>query len=61
MKKFKDNSIKFYDKKIDEVKGLSNKLGRYRPMEQLEQITQKLSLSLNTSQLIKGVMKGKRQ
>ena len=61
LKKFEDNSIKFYDKKIDEIKGLSNKLGKYRPMEQLEHITQKLSLSENTSQLIRSAMRGKGQ
>lgn len=39
LKKFKEESLQFYDKKIGEIKGLSTRLGRYRPMEQLKQIT----------------------
>jgi seryl-tRNA synthetase len=39
LKKFKKESIKFYDKKISEIKGLSSKLNTYKPMEQLKKIS----------------------
>ena len=52
--------MKFYDKKIDEIKGLSNKLGKYEPAEQLKQISQKLSLSEGTSKLLHKAMSKKK-
>lgn len=39
LKKFKNESMQFYDKKIGEIKGLSSKLNQYQPMEQLKQIS----------------------
>jgi len=45
LKKFKNESMKFYDNKISEIKGLSNKLNKYKPMEQFKSISEKLSLS----------------
>lgn len=49
LKKFKKESINFYDKKISEIKGLSSRLNTYQPMEQLKQISQKLTLSAGTT------------
>lgn len=56
LKKFKKESIKFYDKKISEIKGLSSKLNTYKPMEQLKKISEKLTLSPGTSELIRKTM-----
>ena len=39
LRKFKNESMRFYDKKISEIKGLSTKLSQYQPMEQLKQIS----------------------
>ena len=39
LRKFKNESVEFYDKKISEIKGLSTKLSQYQPMEQLKQIS----------------------
>lgn len=48
--------MKFYDNKINEIKGLSNKLNKYKPMEQFKEISEKLSLSENTTNLIRKAM-----
>lgn len=32
LKKFKNESNKFYDSKINEIRNLSNKLGTYKPI-----------------------------
>lgn len=49
LKKFKNESMKFFDNKINHVKGLSSKLSNYQPMEQIKKITEKLTLSPGTS------------
>jgi hypothetical protein len=56
LRKFKADSAKFYDSKIGEIKNLSNKLGTYKPEEQFNKISQKLTLSPGTADLIKRVM-----
>jgi hypothetical protein len=56
LRKFKKESLKFYDKKIHEIKGLSSKLSKYQPEEQLRSITEKLTLSESTSRLIRQAM-----
>lgn len=48
--------MKFYDNKKSELKELSSKLGRYKPMEQLKEISSKLTLSEGTSQMIMRAM-----
>jgi hypothetical protein len=61
LKKFKDESTKFYDSKISEIRNLSSKLNKYRPMDQINQITNKLTLSNNTTQLIRKALTKKSQ
>ena len=56
LKRFKKDSLTFYDKKIGEIKGLSTKLDQYQPTQQLKQISEKLCLSANTSELIRKAM-----
>jgi endonuclease III-like uncharacterized protein len=53
LKEFKSNSAKFYEKKASEIRQLSNRLSNYHPLDQLSQITQKVSLSAHTADLIR--------
>lgn len=56
LKKFKNESNKFYDSKINEIRNLSNKLGTYKPIEQFSQISQKLNLSAGAADMIRKVI-----
>jgi uncharacterized coiled-coil DUF342 family protein len=56
LKKFKNESNKFYDSKINEIRNLSNKLGTYKPIEQFSRISQKLNLSAGAADMIRKVI-----
>jgi len=61
LKKFKQESTQFYDNKISEIRNLSQKLTKYKPMDQINQITSKLTLSSNTASLIKNAIQKSNQ
>jgi len=56
LRKFRNEGAQFYDSKISELKGLSSKLNRYNPSEQLKQMSLKLNLSASTAELLSRTM-----
>lgn len=58
LKKFRQAGAHFYDSKIRQIKDLSSKLNSFDPGEQLKNITQTLSLSRSTSDLIQKTILG---
>jgi hypothetical protein len=53
LREFKNSSNEFYDRKVSEIRKLSDKLSNYQPLDQLNKITEKMSLSGRTADLIR--------
>lgn len=53
LREFKNSSNEFYDRKVSEIRKLSDKLSNYQPLEQINKITEKMSLSGKTADLIR--------
>lgn len=56
LKEFKNKSTEFYDNKISEIKNLSVKINKYKPIDHLKQINSKLNISSNTANLLKKII-----
>lgn len=58
-KKYRKESASFYDEKIKQVKNLSSRINKFKPMDQINHITQKLTISKKTTELINRTLQGK--
>jgi hypothetical protein len=56
LRQFRNESNKFYENKIKEVRALGTRLSQYAPAQQLSQISEKLNLSPSTASLLKKVV-----